>query len=235
MQTGTDYFYPEHGEGYMLKIGSARDIFWVFNYDSLRPQVSDIAVEQSCERTVLSINGAVPAMEYRRMNGSLSVYPRMCRVSYVDASWDDGTDMWIDSTAVAEMEFTTMLAVDASAVPTDYVISDVLAEDLGLKVDTLYTPIYQPVALNAHPQTITTTRGSKGETSNEVNRPYDEDDINITVTKDTDGLQKLEIRINQEILPIILEKVTDKTVKQLNDAVTCLKTSYTGLVAFFSR
>ena len=30
-------------------------------------------------------------------------------------------------------------------------------------------------------------------------------------------------------------KVTDKTIKQLSDAVTCLKTSYTGLVAFFTR
>lgn len=30
-------------------------------------------------------------------------------------------------------------------------------------------------------------------------------------------------------------KVNDKTVQQLNDAVVCLKTSYTGLVAFFTR
>lgn len=30
-------------------------------------------------------------------------------------------------------------------------------------------------------------------------------------------------------------KVTEKNIKQLETAVTCLKTSYTGLVAFFTR
>ena len=42
-------------------------------------------------------------------------------------------------------------------------------------------------------------------------------------------------KVEKCIQTIIDGKVTDKTVKQLSDAVTCLKTSYTGLVAFFTR
>ena len=38
------------------------------------------------------------------------------------------------------------------------------------------------------------------------------DDIRICVTRDTDGTQKLEVRINQEILPIIMEKVDSETI-----------------------
>ena len=42
-------------------------------------------------------------------------------------------------------------------------------------------------------------------------------------------------KVEKCIHTIVNGKVTDKTIKQLNDAVTCLQTSYTGLVAFFTR
>ena len=42
-------------------------------------------------------------------------------------------------------------------------------------------------------------------------------------------------KVEKQIQKIVDGNVTDRSVKQLNDAVTCLKTSYTGLVAFFTR
>lgn len=42
-------------------------------------------------------------------------------------------------------------------------------------------------------------------------------------------------RVEKCIRTIVDGKVNDKTIKQLSDAVTCLNTSYTGLVAFFTR
>ena len=42
-------------------------------------------------------------------------------------------------------------------------------------------------------------------------------------------------KVEKSIQTIVDGKVTDKTVKQLSDAVTCLQTNYTGLVAFFTR
>lgn len=177
VQIGTDYFYPEHGEGYMVKVGDERDVFWVFDYEQLRPAISLIEAELTCENTLLHLTGDVPAMRYTRLNGRPMTYARMCRVEYMDAAWHGENEMWIDSAAIAEMEFENDLTVSASPVATDFAISDLLAEQLGLSEDTLRSPIYQPIALKAHPVTITTTRGQKGETSNEVNRPYTPDDV----------------------------------------------------------
>jgi len=50
------------------------------------------------------------------------------------------------------------------------------------------------------------------------------DDIKITITPNADGTKKLEVRIDQEILPIILEQVVDNTVGGVSTAtITELK------------
>ena len=45
-----------------------------------------------------------------------------------------------------------------------------------------------------------------------------DEDIQITIVREEDGTQKLEIRINQEILPIILEQVISETVGEKTTA-----------------
>lgn len=166
-----------HGEGYMIKKGNIRDVFWVFDYEQLRPSVIQVDAELSCENTVLTLQGEVPDMRYVRLNGQVAEYPRTCQITYRDAAWDATNEIWVDSIVVEEKEFTTNMVVGASPVATDYVISDVLAQQLQVEEDIPASLEYEPVALKAHPQTITTTRGKKGETSNEVNRPYTKDDV----------------------------------------------------------
>lgn len=177
VQTGTDYFYPEHGEGYMVKVGAERDVFWVFDYEQLRPTISLIEAELDCERTMLHIEGELPKISYTRLSGKQMTYPRNCHVEYMSAAWSEDTEMWVDSVAIEELTLEQEMTVAASPVATDYAISDMLAEQLGVAADTLRSPVYQPVALKAHPVTITTTRGKQGEMSNEVNRPYSPDDV----------------------------------------------------------
>lgn len=177
VQTGTDYFYPEHGEGYMVKVGAERDVFWVFDYEQLRPTISLIEAELDCERTMLHLEGELPKISYTRLSGKQMTYPRNCHVEYMSAAWSEDTEMWVDSVAIEELTLEQEMTVAASPVVTDYAISDMLAEQLGVAADTLRSPVYQPVALKAHPVTITTTRGKQGEMSNEVNRPYSPDDV----------------------------------------------------------
>lgn len=177
VQTGTDYFYPEHGEGYMVKVGAKRDVFWVFDYEQLRPTISLIEAELDCERTMLHLEGELPKISYTRLSGKQMTYPRNCHVEYMSAAWSEDTEMWVDSVAIEELTLEQEMTVSASPVATDYAISDMLAEQLGVAADTLRSPVYQPVALKAHPVTITTTRGKQGEMSNEVNRPYSPDDV----------------------------------------------------------
>ena len=183
IQASSDYLDSynglEHGKGYMIKKDNMREVFWVFDYDSLRVQlrVQDNAVtaELTCENTVLTIDGNIPPFQYYNQNGRLTTYPRMCRITYQDAMW--GGESWVDSVAVSEQELASTMTVSASPVTTDYAIADVLAMQLGLQDDTLYSRVYEPIALKAYPQTITTTRGKQGEKSNEVNRPYTPDDV----------------------------------------------------------
>lgn len=177
VQTGTDYFYPEHGEGYMVKVGAERDVFWVFDYEQLRPTISLIEAELDCERTMLHLEGEMPKISYTRLSGKQMTFPRNCHVEYMSAAWSEDTEMWVDSVAIEELTLEQEMTVAASPVATDYAISDMLAEQLGVAADTLRSPVYQPVALKAHPVTITTTRGKQGEMSNEVNRPYSPDDV----------------------------------------------------------
>lgn len=177
VQSGTDYFYPEHGEGYMVKVGTERDVFWVFTYKQLRPSVAQIDAQLTCDNTILHLDGEIPSMSYSRLNGTMATYPRICRIEYMDAMWNAESEMWVDSTVVEEMEFTSELTVASSPVPTDYAITDPLAQLLHMDVEPWVSPQYQPISLKANPLTITTTRGIEGETSNEVNRPYSPTDV----------------------------------------------------------
>lgn len=171
--SGVDYLYPEHGEGYMLKLDTIRECFWVFDYDSLRANVNMIDATLSCSETQLLIDGSVPAMQYTNLQGKRCTYPRQCRVTYMDVQWSNDAMDWIDSVAVYETDFTNDILVGASPVATNFTITDMLAQQLSLIEDSIVSSIFSPIALKANPQAIVTTRGKEGESSNEVERPIE--------------------------------------------------------------
>lgn len=169
VQSGTDYLYPEHGAGYMIKNGATREYFWVFDYDSLRVQIDNITAKLTCENTELTIDGKIPSMQYHNVIGKLCKYVRLCQVIYLDKQWE--SDGWIDSTAVTQTTLQSTIIVGASPVATDFTIVDHLAVLLEIAGDSIRTMTYDPVALKAHPQAIVTTRPN--DKSNEVERPVD--------------------------------------------------------------
>lgn len=170
IQTGTDYLYPEHGEGYAIKVNGVWEMFWVFDYTKLAIQVESIEVEQRCSESEILIEGVVPKIEYKDAQMRLADYQRYCRVSYTDAMWSESA--WVDSVAVEEIELSKQMVVGASAVATNYLITDLLAEQLQI-ADTINTGIYQPMVPKIHPQAVVTARGEVGELTNEVERPVD--------------------------------------------------------------
>ena len=172
--SGTDYLYPEHGQGYAVKVGGQWLRFWAFEYDSLRPQVNGVEALQSCTQTTLQIDGAIPAIQYTDQDGRIQTVTRQCQVTYMDAMW--GENDWVDSLAVVEKEFTTSIVLDASPVLTNYVITDQLAIELTIN-DSIVTDAFQPMAIKTHSQAIVTVRGAEGERSNEVERPIDADNL----------------------------------------------------------
>lgn len=169
VQSGTDYLYPEHGAGYMIKNGATREYFWVFDYDSLRVQIDNITAKLTCENTELNLDGKIPSMQYHNVVGKLCKYVRLCQVIYLDKQWV--TDGWIDSTAVTQTTLQSTINVGSSPVATDFTIVDHLAVLLEIAGDSIRTMTYDPVALKAHPQALVTTRPN--DKSNEVERPVD--------------------------------------------------------------
>lgn len=168
VQSGTDYLYPEHGEGYAIQVDGQWEYFWVFDYQQLALQIQSVDAQQTCTETQLQLNGTIPTIQYTDLNSHTQQLDRLCRISYTDAMWNDNA--WVDSMAVVETELQPSLVLDASAVATNYVIADLLAEQLGLG-DSIVTDTYQPMAVKAHPQAIVTTRDSNKP--NEVDRPID--------------------------------------------------------------
>ena len=170
-------FYPEHGQGYILKQGDLREVFWVFDYDSLRADITAIDAILSCTETELQLEGIIPQMQYTNLQGKRCTYPRQCRVSYMDAMWSNESEAWVDSLAQQEADFRETIVVGASPVATDFTISDPLATLLELTEDSLRSPVYSPMALKANPLAVVTTRGKEGDPSNEVERPIDPSEL----------------------------------------------------------
>ena len=170
-------FYPEHGQGYILKQGDLREVFWVFDYDSLRADITAVDAILSCTETELQLEGIIPKMQYTNLQGKLCTYPRQCRVSYMDAKWSSESKAWVDSLAQQEADFRETIVVGASPVATDFTISDPLAALLELTEDSLRSSVYSPMSLKANPLAIVTTRGKEGDLSNEVERPIDPSEL----------------------------------------------------------
>ncbi len=175
--SGVDYLYAEHGEGYMIKLGELREVFWVFDYDSLRADITAVDAIFSCTDTELQLEGTIPQMQYTNLQGKRCTYPRQCRVSYMDAMWSSESEAWVDSLAQQETDFKQTMVVGASPVATDFTISDPLAALLELTEDSLRSQLYSPMALKANPLAIVTTRGKEGDPSNEVERPIDPSEL----------------------------------------------------------
>ena len=181
IQSGTDYFYPEHGEGYAVRLNGRLKFFYVLDYESLRIDVEGVEVVQSCDETELKIEGNIPQLQYTDSLGQIQTIARKCRVTYLDAAWRENA--WVDSVVIVETEFTNSIRVGSSPVATNYVIKDLAAEQLkeytagaSIDVDSIETDIYQPMAIKAHPQAIVTARPGKdvqGPSGNEVERPVD--------------------------------------------------------------
>ncbi len=79
----------------------------------------------------------------------------------------------------------------------------------NIQAVTLFGSSYNVIKDANGNYTVARATGTNPTTSEAYNTS---EDIQISVTEETDGSQKLEIRINQEILPIILEQVTSNTV-----------------------
>ncbi len=107
---------------------------------------------------------------------------------------------------------TTTTAGGTGVEHTPLIYVDFIGQHMQIKeiqAVTLFGSSYGVVKNADGTYTVTEATGTNPTTNERWNTA---EDIQLTITEQADGTQKLEIRINQEILPIIMEQVVSETV-----------------------
>lgn len=168
----------------------------------------------------------------------------IANINYVDICYDVATS--VDELEIAfeqiyeelssgvfnPISSTTTVEGATGVEDTPLIYVDKIGQHMEIKeiqAVTLFGASYGVVNNGDGTYTVQNVSGTN-PTTNEV---YDAEDIQIKVTEDSDGYQKLEIRINQEILPVILEKVVDKSVADEHTA-TINEFVYSPLRVFYT-
>ncbi len=175
---GVNYIFPENNTGYVVQTATDTLTLWVIDYSQYKPSMHSLEVntdfDNQCEQTELLLEANIPAMSYQDTIGGTHAIKQTCTVSYMSLSWDG--EAWQDSLCVSkDVRLSNTIRVDAPLQNTTFTLTlDQFADELGFEKDSICTIEYEAVAVDAHPTTITTTRGADGEISNEVERPIED-------------------------------------------------------------
>ena len=118
----------------------------------------------------------------------------------------------LSSSAFNPISSSTSVSGGTGVDDTPLIYVDFIGQHMEIKEITgvtLFGASYGVLKHNDGTYTVTEATGYNPTTNERWNTA---EDILITVLEQADGTQKLEIRINQEILPIILEQVVSETV-----------------------
>ncbi len=176
-----NYLYPEDNTGYILETEQGRLTFWVLDYSKYKPTLRSLSVnpdfDNFCEQTQLLLDADIPPMSYQNIYGGTQTINRTCRLVYHSLAWNG--EVWADSLCVREDQaLRTVITInDAPLQNAIFTLYDnQFANELSLSIDSISTELFEAVAVDAHPTTITTTRGSDDplDLSNEVERPVED-------------------------------------------------------------
>ncbi|MBQ8768493.1 MAG: VWA domain-containing protein, partial [Oscillospiraceae bacterium] len=143
-------------------------------------------------------------------------------INYVDKHYDVSSDELnlvftqiykeLSSAAFNPITSSTSSAGGTGVDDTPLIYADYIGQYMEIKeieAITLFGASYGVIKHADGTYTVTEATGTNPTTNENWNTA---EDIRITVIEEADGTQKLEIRINQEILPITLEEIDAKTV-----------------------
>ena len=183
--------------GYYIKQGGVvYGDFYVF-----RAKPADVAmtIETSCSNTFLHLTGTTDAYEYVRSDGSMGRCVRACTLSYNALRWSG--EEWRDSAVYySDRLRPTITLRDTLCGETpitlcyDTDIRPKLEMDSACVTDTLYRD--SVIAINFHLESLATARGTKGEKSNELNRPTDQKIITASTSDDYSGILEVAFYSN---------------------------------------
>ena len=133
---------------------SATYYLWAIDYQEYLPEIQSISFvndDNSCETTLLQVISNIPDITYRDRNNTLRQLERDFTLNYLTAeyvaeSWSDKTETYTFRAPL------TQFSVAAPLQNTTFVLSgDQWATQLGITPDSVYSDMYEAVAMECHP------------------------------------------------------------------------------------
>ncbi|MBE6712703.1 MAG: DUF11 domain-containing protein [Ruminococcaceae bacterium] len=180
---------------------------------------------------------------YPKQNGAITDAKIAANINYADTYYDvsnaDISDTFdqiyeeLSSGVFNPISSTTSVSGGTGVEHTPLIYVDFIGQFMEIKdiqAVSLFGASYSVIKNADGTYSVDTATGVNPTTDEAWNTS---EDILISVIEQNDGTQKLEIRINQEILPIILEQVSAQTVGDETTA-TIIETQQTPLRIFYT-
>jgi len=171
---------------------------------------------------------------YPKLGGAMTAAKIAANINYADSYYDvsnanlgsvfDQIYQELSSGAFNPITSSSSSVGGTGVDDTPLIYADYIGQHMEIKeiqAITLFGASYGVIKNANGTYTVDAATGTNPTTSERWNTA---EDILITVIEEADGTQKLEIRINQEILPIIMEQVESETIgKVTTSTITELK------------
>ncbi len=188
-------------------------------------------------------NGWTFNHNYPTLNGAITDAKIAANINYVDSYYDvtsadlaetfDQIYVELSSGVFNPISTSTTVEGATGVDNTPLIYVDYIGQYMEIKEIqsvTLFGASYDVVGNADGTYTVELATGTNSTTNEAWNTA---EDILISVTKQADGIQKLEIKINQEILPILLEQVVSETVGNVTSS-TITQFSYGPLRVYYT-
>ena len=181
LSNSDQFLMPDDENGYRLIAGTGNDCdtihFYVLDHKAHQPTFHSLQVDEeyvnSCEETRLLLEADVRPLNYSTPSKATHALPQTYKLTYTTLTWD--SKEWTETIKDTLLTPATRWEVTAPLTHTTFRLTDITyAEELSI-TDTvaIETPIYQAVAIDIHPTSITEIRTEK----NEIDRPSESTSI----------------------------------------------------------
>lgn len=175
LSNSDQFLMPENNSGYRVIAGSGTTsdtiTFYVLDYKEYQPTFNSLFVDEAygnlCEETRLILESNLRSMSYHTPSNLSRALPQTYKLSYNTLTWSG--EGWTETTIDTLVSPANRWDVKAPLTATTFKLTDITyIEELGI-VDTISieSNVYQAIAIDIHPTSITEIRTAK----NEIDRP----------------------------------------------------------------
>ena len=181
LSNSNEFLMPENQTGYRLIAGSGNLAdtltFYVLDHKLHQPTFHSLNIDDSyvnsCEETRLMLDAELRPLSYTTPSNANYALPQTYQLTYNTLTWSG--DAWTEISVDTLLTPNKQWEVKAPLTPTTFKLSDIsYAEELSVTDSiSIESPLYQAIAIDLHPISITEIRTEK----NEIDRPSENTSI----------------------------------------------------------